>query len=177
VAGSPRRSLWIAGAALLIAVLAAAGVLAVGNSRHNGVTPGPAAAGGSASQGEVIFQTGRDASGAPIPRSSSGQGGGMMGGGGMMMGGGCATCHGSDGRGRSTMMFTAPNITYGNLTAPQGMLQPDGTRGPTYTDATLRTAVTQGIDPEGSHLEWPMPQWQLSGPQWSDLLAYLKTLR
>ena len=30
---------------------------------------------------------------------------------------------------------------------------PDGTRGPTYTDAGIKTAVTQGIDPEGSRLE------------------------
>ena len=72
----------------------------------------------------------------------------MMGGG--MMGGGCATCHGSDGRGRSTMMFTAPDITYVNLTDPQGMLMPDGTRG-TYTDADLRRAITTGTDPDGDH--------------------------
>ena len=166
MAGSPRRSLWISGVALVVALFAVAGVLVVGASRHGGSV---------ASRGAVIFQTGRDASGALIPRSGSAtNGGGMMGGG--MMGGGCATCHGSDGRGRSTPMFNAPDITYRNLNAPRGMLQPDGTRGPTYSDATLRTAVTQGIDPEGSQLEWPMPQWHLSGPQWGDLLAYLKTL-
>ena len=99
----------------------------------------------------------------------------MMGGGGMMRAG-CATCHGADGHGRSTPTFTSPNITYSNLTDPQGMLQADGTRGPTYTDTTLRKAVTQGLDPEGSRLESPMPQWQLTGPAWADLLAYLKTL-
>ena len=182
MAGSARRSLWIAGAALLVAVLAAAGVLVIGSSRHGGGDWAPAIGGGSsAARGEVIFQTGRDASGSVIPRSGDGgpggsmMGGGMMGGG-MMTGGGCATCHGSDGRGRSTMMFSAPDITYPNLTDPQGMVEPDGTRGPTFSDATLRTAVTQGIDPEGDHLEWPMPQWRLASPQWSDLLAYLKML-
>lgn len=101
----------------------------------------------------------------------------MMGGGaGMMAGSGCATCHGSDGHGRATMMFTAPDITYANLTDRQGMLMPDGTRGPTYTDATIHRAVTTGIDPEGSHLDWPMPQWQLTSEEWTSLLAYLKTL-
>ena len=102
----------------------------------------------------------------------------MMGGGtmGAMMGGGCAGCHGSDGHGRSTSTFDAPNITYANLTDPKGMLAPDGSRGSTYTDASLRTAVTQGIDPQGSRLNWPMPQWQLTDQQWRDLLAYLKTL-
>jgi hypothetical protein len=94
-----------------------------------------------------------------------------------MMAGGCATCHGADGRGRTTTSFSAPNITYANLTDPAGMLQPDGSRGPTYTDATLRRAVTQGIDPGGACLQLPMPQWQLTGSEWTDLLAYLKTLR
>ena len=47
---------------------------------------------------------------------------------------------------------------------------------PAYTDAGIRTAVTQGLDPEGSQLEAPMPQWQLTGSEWADLLAYLKTL-
>jgi mono/diheme cytochrome c family protein len=166
----PRRSLWIAGLALLVALLAAAGVLSVGASRHGG---------GSASRGQVIFQTGRDASGAAIPRSTGAANGGMMGVGGMgggMMRGGCASCHGGDGRGRTTATFTAPNITYANLTDAKGMLAPDGSRGPVYADAAIRQAVTRGVDPSGAHLQAPMPQWQLSGQQWADLLAYLKTL-
>lgn len=55
-------------------------------------------------------------------------------------------------------------------------MAPDGTRGPTCTDATLRCAVMTGIDPEGSRLAWPMPQWQLTSQEWAGLLAYLKTL-
>ena len=177
MASSPRRSLWIVGVALAVAVLAATGVLIVGNSRNSGGTAvGPSGTGSSVSRGEIIFQTGHDASGALIPRSGSTIGGGMMGGGGMMRVA-CASCHGSDGRGRATMMFTAPDITYGNLTDPKGMLQPDGTRGPTYTDTSLRTAVTAGVDPTGAHLAAPMPQWQLTDQQWVDLLAYLRTLR
>src|SRR5665647_3349755 len=143
------------------------------------IMPPPAAGASSVSRGEVIFQTGRDASGAVIPRNGSAAGGGMMGGGGMggMMGGGCATCHGSDGRGRTTAAFTAPNITYANLTDPQGMLMPDGSRGPAYSDAAIRTAVITGVDPSEAHLEAPMPQWQLTYQQWADLLSYLKTLQ
>jgi mono/diheme cytochrome c family protein len=94
----------------------------------------------------------------------------------MMMRASCATCHGSDGRGRTTQMFRAPNITYPNLTNSQGMLAPDGSRGPTYTDAAIRKAVTQGIDPTGARLAAPMPQWQLTDREWADLLAYLKRL-
>lgn len=169
MAHSAHRNLWIAGAALAVALLAVAGLLIVGASRHGG---------SPASRGEVIFQSGRDASGAVIPRSGGTTNGGMMSGGmgGGMMGGGCATCHGVDGRGRTTPTFTSPNITYGNLTDPQGMQMPDGTRGPTYTDASIKTAVTQGLDPAGSHLESPMPQWHLTDPEWTDLLAFLKTL-
>ena len=171
MASSPRRSLWIVGVALAVAVLAATGVLIVGNSRNSGGTAvGPSGTGSSVSRGEIIFQTGHDASGALIPRSGNTTGGGMM-------RVACASCHGSDGRGRATMMFTAPDITYGNLTDPKGMLQPDGTRGPTYTDTSLRTAVTTGLDPTGAHLAAPMPQRQLTDSRWGDLLAYLKTLR
>jgi len=165
LARSRRTNLVIVAVALAVAALAAVGVLVLGSQRSASRSP--------ASKGEAIFQSGIAANGNLIPRTGSG---GMMGGGGMMRAG-CATCHGSDGHGRSTPTFTSPNITYSNLTDPQGMLQPDGTRGPTYTDTTLRTAVTQGLDPEGSRLESPMPQWQLTGPEWADLLAYLKTLK
>jgi mono/diheme cytochrome c family protein len=99
----------------------------------------------------------------------------MMGGGGMM-GGGCADCHGTDGRGRTLPSFIAPDITYANLADPRGMLAPDGTRGPTYTDAGIHEAVTQGIDPTGAHLASPMPQWQLTDQEWAALLDFLKTL-
>jgi mono/diheme cytochrome c family protein len=170
-----RRDLLIAGIALAVAAAAAVAIAAVslsdGTSTTNPSTT-PAAA------GETIFRTGAF-DGRPIPRTGS-SGGGMMGGGatgGGMMSGGCANCHGSDGRGRTMPTFTAPNITYANLTDPSGMVQPDGSRGPTYTDAGIRTAVTQGIDPTGAHLAQPMPQWQLTDQEWAALLPYLKTLR
>ena len=115
--------------------------------------------------GKRIFDDGIGADGQPVPRT------------GHMTGSyGCAMCHGSDGHGRTMMMFVAPDITYANLTDPAGMLEPDGTRGPTYTDALLQRAVTTGIDPDGEALETWMPRWQLGDEDWSDLLAYLKTL-
>jgi mono/diheme cytochrome c family protein len=169
VARAHRRDLVIVALALAVAALAMVGVLVLRSQGSSG--------GSAVSRGEVIFQSGTGANGELIPRSSSGagmMGGGMMGGG--MMGGGCATCHGADGRGRTTATFTSPDITYGNLTDPRGMLEPDGGRGHTFTDASIRTAVIQGLDSEGSRLEAPMPQWQLTGSEWTDLLAYLKTL-
>ena len=132
---------------------------------------GPAPSGNTpAARGQWIFQTGTDpTSRQPIPRS-----GGVVG---MMMATGCAACHGPDGRGLQTPMFTAPNITYANLTDSQGMLEPDGSRGSTYTDAQIQRAITQGVDAEGKALARPMPHWQLTDQEMSDLLAYLKTLR
>jgi cytochrome c oxidase subunit 2 len=123
------------------------------------------AAGDAIARGAWIFRTGTDVDGRPIPYA-----------GGMMMRLACADCHGIDGRGLRTPMFISPDITYRNLTDPAGMLEPDGARGPRYTDELIRRAVTQGIDAEGKPLAWPMPRWRLTEQQWQDLLAYLKTL-
>lgn len=96
--------------------------------------------------------------------------------GGMMMRMSCASCHGADGRGRSTPMSLTPDITYANLTAPAGMLEPSGARGHSYTDASIKRAITQGLDAEGATLAWPMPRWDLTDQELDDLIAYLKTL-
>jgi hypothetical protein len=117
--------------------------------------------------GQRIFDTGIGTRGQPIART----------GGSMMMGtSGCASCHGYDGLGRTMMMFTTPNITYANLTDPLGMVDPDGSRGPTYTDDLIRRAVTQGIDAHGTALSPVMPRWQLGDEDWADLLIFLKSL-
>ena len=108
---------------------------------------------------------GTDPNGQPIPYS-----------GGMMMQASCASCRGAYGRGLRTPMFTSPNITYRNLTDATGMIEPDGGRGMTYTDDLIRRAVTQGLDAEGKSLDSFMPRWQLTNKEWSDLLAYLRTL-
>ncbi len=117
--------------------------------------------------GQRIFDTGIGTNGQPIVRT---------GGYGMMMSSGCASCHGYDGLGRTMMMFRTPNITYANLTDPSGMLDADGTRGPTYTDDLIRRAVTQGLDVDGSALSTIMPRWQLGDQDWADLLLFLKAL-
>lgn len=164
------RYLLVAGIALAVAAAATAAIVVLATSGSTST--------GSVAAGAAIYRMGTF-EGQLIPRTG-GSGGGMMGNGGTMGGGmmadGCASCHGVDGHGLSTQTFTAPNITYANLTDPKGMVTPNGSRGPTYADAGIRKAVTQGIDPTGAHLEAPMPQWQLTGQEWADLLAYLKTL-
>lgn len=143
-------------AVLLVSVLAACSPLAL-----------PPAASGPAGVGQRIFDDGVGLNGQPIARS---------GGFGMMGGAGCASCHGADGHGEQTMMFSTPNITYSNLTNPVGMIETDGSHGMVYTDALIRRAVTQGVGADGGTLSSGMPRWQLSDTEWQDLLAYLKTL-
>jgi cytochrome c oxidase subunit 2 len=147
---------------LLLVIVGVAGLLLL----DSGILTVPNTASTPAARGQWIFQTGTDPNGQPIPFS-----GGMG-----MMQASCAGCHGADGRGLRTPMFVSPNITYRNLADPAGLTEPDGTRGPTYTDDQMRRAITQGIDPEGKSLDWPMPRWQLNDAEWNDLLAYLKTL-
>jgi cytochrome c oxidase subunit 2 len=127
----------------------------------------PEVSGGPAIQnGADIYYTARDSAGHPIPYQ-----------GGMMMRLACANCHGPNGHGRQTMMFVSPNITYANLTNPEGMLEPDGSRMPPYTDRTIQRTITQGIGSDGKTLDWPMPRWQMSGEDLDDLIAFLKTLK
>ncbi len=147
---------------LVLVILGIAGLVLIGS----GILSGGAAGSAPAARGEWIFRTGTGPNGQTIPSS------GAM----RMMGSGCASCHGADGHGLRTMMFVSPNISYRNLTDANGFLEPDGTRGPTYTDDQIRRAVTRGIDPEEQALNPFMPRWQLTDSEWSDLLAYLKTL-
>lgn len=129
------------------------------------------------SNGEQIYFTATSRRGTRI---SSDMGMGMMGGG-MMA---CADCHGPDGRGgRGRIMmrsFVAPDIRYETLTSEE-MEHNEGEHAeeeahPPYTDETIKRAITQGVDPAGNPLEWPMPRWTMSEADLDDLLVFLKTL-
>lgn len=152
--GRVRRTWLLAGIGALLTLAAACGL---GQRSYS-------------SNGERIFFTGTNSRGERIPHEG---GFGMMMG---MMRVSCAQCHGSDGQGRRTMMFTTPNITYRNLTDPEGMKEPDGGRGHTYTDATIRRAITEGLDAEGEPLDSVMPRWRMDDQDLNDLIEYLKTL-
>lgn len=118
--------------------------------------------------GQQIFDSGTDASGRAIDRTD---GTNMMG----MSQGGCASCHGTDGHGRSTPTIQAPDISYTNLTDPAGMRELDGSRGHLYSDALIRRAVTQGVGPDGDQLSTQMPRWRLTDQEWTAVLTYLQT--
>ncbi|MCZ7574412.1 MAG: cytochrome c [Ardenticatenaceae bacterium] len=125
------------------------------------------------SNGERIYFTAMSASGQPITAEMAGM---RMSHPGMMT---CAACHGPDGRGGTvTMMmgtFVAPDIRYPTLT--QGEHGDAHETHPPYSDETITRAITEGIDPAGEPLAWPMPRWRMSEGDLNDLLDYLKTLK
>lgn len=95
----------------------------------------------------------------------------------------CADCHGPDGRGGTFRMmmgsYTAPDIRYKTLTSTEH--GDEGGAGnheehPPYMDETIKRAITEGLDPAGDPLEFPMPRWRMSESDLNDLLDYLKTL-
>ena len=97
--------------------------------------------------------------------------------GGMMQGPlACATCHGKEGHGGTVQFmmqsYDVPNITWPELTGPD----PDMEH-PPYTEETLKRAITQGLDPGGGQLEYPMPRWQMSTQDLNDLVSFIKTLK
>lgn len=129
--------------------------------RGNGTTPSTT----YSSNGQRIYFTASSASGHRITY----QGGPFFG---MMTGGlACVMCHQTDGHGGQVVMvgqrFQAPNITWPGLLGFN----------PPYTDATVKRAITQGIDSGGSPLESPMPRWSMAVSDLDDLVSYLKTLR
>jgi mono/diheme cytochrome c family protein len=126
-----------------------------------------------ASNGERIYYTGISARTGPIRVS----GGPMW----MAHGGvGCVACHGVHGRGGiPVMMGTAipEDIRYEALTKGDHEKEKGEMEHPPYTDALIKRAVTQGVDPAGRPLDWTMPRWYMGDADLDDLLAYLRTLR
>jgi len=45
-----------------------------------------------------------------------------------------------------------------------------------YTDEDIKRAITEGIEPDGEPLDWPMPRWTMSDEDLDDLIEFLKTL-
>ena len=88
------------------------------------------------------------------------------------MGGGdslaCASCHGTDGRGREHSMgmmqvMDAADIRWSAL---EGEFDPK----------KFRLAVVEGKDPDGTQLNTDMPRWNIGNDDLADLINFLKTL-
>ncbi|ADJ26570.1 hypothetical protein Dehly_1279 [Dehalogenimonas lykanthroporepellens BL-DC-9] len=95
------------------------------------------------------------------------------GGPGTMMRLACVNCHGEQGYGGQIFFmmqsFDVPDITWPELTGQHEEHEP-------YTVATVKQAITDGLDPAGNELEYQMPQWQMSEADLNDLILFLQTL-
>lgn len=155
-----RWGVTIVAAVLVGLALAAlyAGLLAVGGSRFR-------------SNGERIYFTATSKSGQSLVAEM----GGMVMANPMMA---CADCHGPDGRGGTGQMmmgsFEAPDIRYKTLTTAEH--EAGHEEHPPYNDELIKRAITQGLNPAGESLNFPMPRWQMSESDVEDLLDYLKSL-
>ena len=96
----------------------------------------------------------------------------------------CVNCHGGEGKGgRVTMMmwsFRTPDITWDNLTKEEEHREPEQEEHeehPPYTEETLKSAITRGINPAGEPLDDRMPRWRMSEQDLDDLVDFIKTLK
>ncbi len=143
-----------------------------GTGSSSSGNPGGGMMGGSgsatgtyASEGERIYLTGVGIDGRDISRTAPAVSQGSL----MMGGGGCGSCHAADGRGGTIQMMMgtaikAPDITYDAL-IKEG-----------FTDSTIHTAITDGLDEAGKPLDEAMPRWQMSDADLDATVAYLKIL-
>ena len=159
---------------LLVVALVTLAVGAIGMAVLFAVPAGrPPAVSDYSSRGEQIYYLGLDAEGRSIPRTVAG---GMMGYG-MMNDLACVDCHGEDGRGgRANTMFGPidfADIRYSALAAPHSE---DGTTVPGWTDADIARAIRDGVEPNGEVLKAPMPRWDMTDAEVSDVISYLKEL-
>lgn len=105
----------------------------------------------------------------------------------MMMGGqlSCASCHGTDARGGRHRMhmdvMDAPNIRWVALSSDGGHDEADGEdaddhgdHDEVYSIDTFRSAVVEGVHPDGQRLSNDMPRWSLSENDLKDLADYLQ---
>ncbi|MFB0545474.1 MAG: cytochrome c [Anaerolineae bacterium] len=125
------------------------------------------------SNGEQIYFTATSQRRKPIVSDA---GMGMMGAG-MMT---CANCHGPDGRGRRGWMmmrvFEAPDIRYESLISGEHGEGHGEEEAVPYNDEDIKRAITEGVEPDGERLDWPMPRWSMTDEDLDDLLEFLKTL-
>jgi len=127
------------------------------------------------SNGERIYFTATSSSGQSITYSGSIR---------MMHSITCANCHGADGKGGKVNMmmayFNVPDITWGKLTqAEHHEEEPDEDEHeehPPYTEETLKSAITRGINPAGESLDEEMPRWRMVRQDLDDLVEFIKTL-
>ncbi|HET7814695.1 MAG TPA: c-type cytochrome [Candidatus Baltobacteraceae bacterium] len=125
------------------------------NTAHSAPTLGPT--GAPMSNGQAIFQTGRDLTGhqissVPPPMRPS-----------------CAACHNANGSGGVHLPGGAVSADLRYDALVNGQKTP-------YTLALLQRAITTGIDNQGQKLSPVMPRWKMSPKDLHDVAQYVLTL-
>ncbi|MEL6866561.1 MAG: ABC transporter substrate-binding protein [Bacteroidota bacterium] len=86
----------------------------------------------------------------------------------------CASCHGSDGKGKPEGGIVPSNLTWPSLTRVKA--EHNNRIHPAYTLKALNRAISMGLDPAGNALHKAMPRYQMSRADMNDLVAYIQTL-
>ena len=88
----------------------------------------------------------------------------------------CASCHGTDGRGRPEGGVLPPDIRWSELAKSYGHVHENGRRHPAFDDASLARSIFAGVDAAANQLDRTMPLYQMSSQDMADLIAYMKVL-
>lgn len=88
----------------------------------------------------------------------------------------CASCHGTDARGRPEGGVIPSNITWGHLTQSYGHQHSYGRDHPAFNADTVARAISAGVDPAGNRLDVTMPRYSMSWDDLNALLAYLQKI-
>ena len=124
---------------------------------------------GPATNGETIYFTGKDSTArvlsSDLDREALKDPGRVV---------SCADCHGRDRKGLRNGVpdfgpYSAPDITALALLADRSPARA------AYDAASLRRAITEGKNPAGKGLHYPMPRWEIDGKNLDDLVRYLLT--
>ncbi|MDQ6929368.1 MAG: cytochrome c [Candidatus Eremiobacteraeota bacterium] len=112
----------------------------------------------SATNGESIFQTGKDSAGNAIAAARP------------PLYPSCVACHKADGSGGVKLPGGAVSADLRHDALVTKQKHP-------YTLATLQRAIAGGVDNEGKKLDPVMPRWKLSPGDLHDVAVYVTTLK
>jgi len=88
----------------------------------------------------------------------------------------CASCHGSDGRGRPEGGVVPADITWSRLGKPLDATIGGERSRSAYDETSLERAITSGVNPDGVALDVTMPRFDMDREDMADLIAYVRRL-
>jgi ABC-type branched-subunit amino acid transport system substrate-binding protein len=88
----------------------------------------------------------------------------------------CASCHGTDGKGRPEGGIEPSDIRWSTLTRPSAVDSDLGRRRPAYNTELLHKVLSEGVDPGGNKLGPVMPRYHMAKEDLESLIAHLKLL-